>query len=471
MLLSVFVAALLGMRLYLTRAVQERYRQAGDIYGQGEQYAPHMQTQVSTFDGLPLTFPPPEVDPTVSMCAGVQAYLDELQGQIDILNPRIAALNGIAGDVAGHDGEGYDVMGALNTAQQDAQEDSDMTGQLVQHLQRDFDTVRADRDFLNDFLDQGGGMFPTTGRLTRWQNELATIDDPETIFNEARIATDGVIADMLLAQTEITQRIEAENAMDAILQDDIEDLDALIGEIETRAGDKETRADALMAQAQASSDPDEARRLTSQADSLYQEARWIREYERAMFRDDREDVEDFSEELQTSSQDLGGSNGEGGAWGDIDDWIDRLTTSLASRWAVRNEIDSMKQLFAGMVDTDEETLDDLDIKLYPQLSLGDDFGMTIAELISRYLGGGDIGNVEDLPLTSRQQMYGEVLTSYDNQIQELSNLIGGSPTSYDLTVPIGDLSGILTEMSRQLGELQQTMQDYQDNPAFSACFE
>ncbi len=39
-LTAVIVAALLAMRVYFVRSVQEKFRQAGDVFGAGEQYEP-----------------------------------------------------------------------------------------------------------------------------------------------------------------------------------------------------------------------------------------------------------------------------------------------------------------------------------------------------------------------------------------------------------------------------------------------
>lgn len=37
-LIGVVVAALIAMRIFFTRAMQEKYRQAADLFGQGQQY-------------------------------------------------------------------------------------------------------------------------------------------------------------------------------------------------------------------------------------------------------------------------------------------------------------------------------------------------------------------------------------------------------------------------------------------------
>lgn len=39
-LIAIVAIALVAMKLYFGRAVQEKYRQSADVFGEGEQYAP-----------------------------------------------------------------------------------------------------------------------------------------------------------------------------------------------------------------------------------------------------------------------------------------------------------------------------------------------------------------------------------------------------------------------------------------------
>ena len=49
-MIGIFAAALIAMRVFMLRAVQEKYRQSADVFGQGEQYAPG-KTQVTESSG------------------------------------------------------------------------------------------------------------------------------------------------------------------------------------------------------------------------------------------------------------------------------------------------------------------------------------------------------------------------------------------------------------------------------------
>lgn len=37
-LIALVVAVIIGMRIFMVRAVQEKFRQSADVFGQGEQY-------------------------------------------------------------------------------------------------------------------------------------------------------------------------------------------------------------------------------------------------------------------------------------------------------------------------------------------------------------------------------------------------------------------------------------------------
>ncbi|MDD4953399.1 MAG: hypothetical protein PHG40_00645 [Candidatus Omnitrophica bacterium] len=46
--IMVIAAALFAMRIYFARAIQEKYRQAGDVFGEGEQYQPGVTQTAET---------------------------------------------------------------------------------------------------------------------------------------------------------------------------------------------------------------------------------------------------------------------------------------------------------------------------------------------------------------------------------------------------------------------------------------
>ena len=51
---GVLVAALIAMKVYLQRGLQQKYRSAGDVFGYGEQYDKRV-THVTDLDGEPVS--------------------------------------------------------------------------------------------------------------------------------------------------------------------------------------------------------------------------------------------------------------------------------------------------------------------------------------------------------------------------------------------------------------------------------
>lgn len=52
-LIALIAAVIVGMKVFMVRAVQEKFRQSADIFGQGEQYEKGL-TQVTNADELTL---------------------------------------------------------------------------------------------------------------------------------------------------------------------------------------------------------------------------------------------------------------------------------------------------------------------------------------------------------------------------------------------------------------------------------
>lgn len=78
LLIIVVAVALLAMRTYLVRSVQEKYRQSADVFGEGEQYAPG-STQVIE-DRSSVDIPElPEQGP--EFCSNIIGQIEQLNQQ------------------------------------------------------------------------------------------------------------------------------------------------------------------------------------------------------------------------------------------------------------------------------------------------------------------------------------------------------------------------------------------------------
>ena len=97
-LLAFAAAVLVGMRLFMTRSLQEKYRQTGDVFGKGEQYNKGT-TWVTGLDGaLPGAVIPgnTSLDPcpvVLNSIANEQLAIDNLNTRITNLNQSVTGLN------------------------------------------------------------------------------------------------------------------------------------------------------------------------------------------------------------------------------------------------------------------------------------------------------------------------------------------------------------------------------------------
>jgi|GEM_PF-1619171 len=87
-LVAIVAAVLVGMRIYMERAMQQKFRESADVFGEGEQYAKGV-TQ-ATYNDEP-GFPPPPIDPPKDICPGLLDKIKALEDEIRELNDRIAS--------------------------------------------------------------------------------------------------------------------------------------------------------------------------------------------------------------------------------------------------------------------------------------------------------------------------------------------------------------------------------------------
>ena len=84
-LIAVVVGVLIAMRVYMVRAVQERYRESADVFGSGEQYAKGSTRVINSDDPGSIIPPPPPPESHIT-CAQVAAHVAQLEDEIWVLN-------------------------------------------------------------------------------------------------------------------------------------------------------------------------------------------------------------------------------------------------------------------------------------------------------------------------------------------------------------------------------------------------
>jgi predicted nucleic acid-binding Zn-ribbon protein len=87
-LIAVVAAVLFGMRIYMERAVQQKFRESADVFGEGEQYAKGVTRAIYNDGPGPTPITPPSGK---DICPGLLSKIDVLEGEIKDLNERAAA--------------------------------------------------------------------------------------------------------------------------------------------------------------------------------------------------------------------------------------------------------------------------------------------------------------------------------------------------------------------------------------------
>lgn len=95
LLIAVMVGALIAMRVYVVRGVQQKYRESADVFGQGEQYASG-RTLITNLDGG--TIHVNREIPARDTCIFVVAEVDRLERRINELNAKAGSLEQASAD-------------------------------------------------------------------------------------------------------------------------------------------------------------------------------------------------------------------------------------------------------------------------------------------------------------------------------------------------------------------------------------
>lgn len=84
-LIAIIAAVIIGMKVFMVRAVQEKFRQSADIFGQGEQYEKGL-TQVTNLDGSTTNIgqPPPSIDDNCNSIVMRVARLEEAAKTLNV---------------------------------------------------------------------------------------------------------------------------------------------------------------------------------------------------------------------------------------------------------------------------------------------------------------------------------------------------------------------------------------------------
>lgn len=86
------------MKVFMTRAIQEKFRQSADVFGQGEQYARGLTT-VLNLDGPTITIAPPPETEAPDSCGFIVSTVALLEGRVRELRVAADTLDGSAAQI------------------------------------------------------------------------------------------------------------------------------------------------------------------------------------------------------------------------------------------------------------------------------------------------------------------------------------------------------------------------------------
>lgn len=95
LLIAVTAVALIAMRVYVVRGVQQKYRESADVFGQGEQYASG-RTLITNLDGGTININ--REIPARDTCVFAVAEADRLERRINELNTKAGSLEQASAD-------------------------------------------------------------------------------------------------------------------------------------------------------------------------------------------------------------------------------------------------------------------------------------------------------------------------------------------------------------------------------------
>lgn len=197
MLIIVAVMAFVGMRVYMLRAVEGKFRQSADTFGAGAQYASgEVTTKVGSGNsGSELDIE--EKDESLDPCPPIKNRINKLQKRVDYLTSRIGLLQPSIDGI----GKAGDSMGSFNMGKADGyvnmtvSQNQNLTEEGMQ-LQMDNTTERywntTVTEYKNNKEEIANQGLELLGQIT---NPTAPVNNEvnQTLLNASQAALTGLI--------------------------------------------------------------------------------------------------------------------------------------------------------------------------------------------------------------------------------------------------------------------------------------
>ncbi|RJP27427.1 MAG: hypothetical protein C4533_08200 [Candidatus Omnitrophota bacterium] len=417
--ICIFIAALMAMRIYLQRNIQQKYRESADVFGQGEQYALNV-TQATDLDGGTLDIDDNIFDdgtiatPSEESCQSIRDFVGNYEDQIIRMAQQIEAL--------GENG----VIGRLNLTQEEGAENNayDLMSEAADEWSARQHATSGELSALNNFKNTLQDDIDSFGSIIFTFNEwIVRLLDPDGV----RITAIEVAA----VRSQIEQRAAAD-------QDAIDQMDESIAEFNGLIEYYDGQRQELLDKAQALRD--EAASLTEA--EAQANIRLAQTYE-----DEAQRIQDMTiDELQVD--------------------IDRLENYKAPLEQDKEQLDDMAETMEDWEDSlSSNPFFNIPVSKVTQFrnQLSAQIGYKEAVIV---FGSQLNQDIEDLGYYA--SLYGLSAQSVRTQRDSVANALSGMPGVDSITGAVDAINGSIEELNERIARYQQIVEQYRNQ--YPSCF-
>lgn len=486
-LFCVVVAALLGMRTYMTRTLQEQYRQSADQFGQGEQYEKGETVETELDPSVGSTIDPNEGYNPATSCELIDEKIEALQGKIAELEATLVLVRETFENMQNRDDNvGLDINAELTRVKDRFQSELDVVNNEITVLDNYLDVMEDDIRKYEEFTKA------LTGHFASWTEQLIAIQ--AVPVEDRPVAWPPLIGPLILSmegqRTALDTRIALNTPIPSQIDTSIGQIDALMvsmgqdaDDLDQLADQRDLEADQLAA---AGANADLVAAVHTEAERLREAADDLRE-QQVFFNDnvkgDKVDLQAYKSAIQVNTTAL--QNGRA----KIDGWIIKLSQMLIFPYpdysaTIMTGITSLSAAFSTQTTLDLATVRKVGDKMYGAYDRGTGFIFNI--------GGTDYGfcnpcstpptgayqwsslcdrsGYRDDNLILRRQALIKSIDTMQEQIDNINNQMNGNPDFFDLDTVENHYSEQITALETQINDLGLELNGYLNDPYYlSTC--
>ncbi len=486
-LFCVVVAALLGMRTYMTRTLQEQYRQSADQFGQGEQYEKGETVETEMDPSVGSTIDPNEGYNPATSCELIDEKIEALRSKITELEATLVLVQETFENMQNRDDNvGLDINAELTRVKDRFQSELDVVNNEITVLDNYLDVMEDDIRKYEEFTKV------LTGHFASWTEQLLTIQ--AVPVEDRPVAWPPLIGPLILSMEGQRMALDARIALNTPIPGQIDtsigQIDALMVSMDQDADDfddladqRDLEADQLAA---AGANADLVAAVRTEAERLREAADDLRE-QQVFFNDnvkgDKVDLQLYKSAIQANTVAL--QNGRT----KIDGWITKLGQMLIFPYpdysaAIMTGIASLNTAFSTQTTLDLATVRKVGDKMYGAYDRGTGFIFNI--------GGTDYGfctpcstpptgtyqwsslcdrsGYRDDNLILRRQALIKSIDTMQEQIDNINTQMNGNPDFFDLDTVMNDYGQQIADLETQINDLGLELNGYLNDPYYlSTC--